>query len=129
MISKQEILSVASAMKLYPSTVEKDYVLSWVLYGISKHPQLSEWLFKGGTALKKCYFETYRFSEDLDFTAPSNSIYNKNNIKNALNEIAEFVYEQTGMNLKTQELKVEESINKKNFEDMHFPVEIFKAAQ
>lgn len=26
-------------------------------------------LFKGGTALKKCYFGDYRFSEDLDFTA------------------------------------------------------------
>jgi predicted nucleotidyltransferase component of viral defense system len=25
-------------------------------------------LFKGGTALKKCYFSDYRFSEDLDFT-------------------------------------------------------------
>ncbi len=24
--------------------------------------------FKGGTALKKCYFADYRFSEDLDFT-------------------------------------------------------------
>ena len=25
-------------------------------------------MFKGGTALKKCYFGDYRFSEDLDFT-------------------------------------------------------------
>ena len=25
-------------------------------------------VFKGGTSLKKCYLETYRFSEDLDFT-------------------------------------------------------------
>ena len=25
-------------------------------------------VFKGGTCIKKCYFETYRFSEDLDFT-------------------------------------------------------------
>ena len=24
--------------------------------------------FKGGTALKRCYFSDYRFSEDLDFT-------------------------------------------------------------
>jgi uncharacterized protein len=24
--------------------------------------------FKGGTALKGCYFADYRFSEDLDFT-------------------------------------------------------------
>jgi len=26
-------------------------------------------IFKGGTALKKCYFGKYRFSENLDFTA------------------------------------------------------------
>lgn len=26
------------------------------------------WIFKGGTCLKKCFFETYRFFEDLDFT-------------------------------------------------------------
>ncbi len=25
-------------------------------------------MFKGGTCLKKCFVETYRFSEDLDFT-------------------------------------------------------------
>ena len=24
--------------------------------------------FKGGTALRSCWFENYRFSEDLDFT-------------------------------------------------------------
>jgi predicted nucleotidyltransferase component of viral defense system len=24
--------------------------------------------FKGGTALRRCWFEDYRFSEDLDFT-------------------------------------------------------------
>jgi predicted nucleotidyltransferase component of viral defense system len=25
-------------------------------------------VFKGGTCLRKCYYETFRFSEDLDFT-------------------------------------------------------------
>ena len=31
--------------------------------------QLGELLvFKGGTALKRCHFGDYRFSEDLDFT-------------------------------------------------------------
>ncbi|MCD6046795.1 MAG: hypothetical protein K0S08_442 [Gammaproteobacteria bacterium] len=114
MITKEEILSVASATHLLHSTVEKDYVLSWVLHGIANHPKLSQWLFKGGTCLKKCYFETYRFSEDLDFTARSNSIYSKEEIKNALNDVAEIVYEQTGINLKTREIEIEESINKKN---------------
>ena len=49
--------------------IERDYLLSWVLAGISAVPELRETLvFKGGTALKKCYFGDYRFSEDLDFS-------------------------------------------------------------
>ena len=49
--------------------LERDYLLSWVLAGIDAVPELRETLvFKGGTALKKCYFGDYRFSEDLDFT-------------------------------------------------------------
>jgi predicted nucleotidyltransferase component of viral defense system len=48
--------------------LERDYVLSWVLAGITHVEALRNTLvFKGGTALKKCYFGDYRFSEDLDF--------------------------------------------------------------
>jgi len=51
-------------------TIERDYVLSWMLAGMSANERLrSVLVFKGGTALKKCYFGEYRFSEDLDFTA------------------------------------------------------------
>ena len=50
--------------------LERDYLLSSVLAGIAHVPVLQEKLvFKGGTALKKCYFGDYRFSEDLDFSA------------------------------------------------------------
>ena len=50
--------------------LERDYLLSWVLTGISQVPVLKNTLvFKGGTALRKCYFGEYRFSEDLDFSA------------------------------------------------------------
>jgi len=50
--------------------IERDYILSWVLAGIGANEKLQNGLiFKGGTALKKCYFGDYRFSEDLDFTA------------------------------------------------------------
>ena len=41
-----------------------------MLAGIGRVPALSSTLvFKGGTALKKCYFGEYRFSEDLDFSS------------------------------------------------------------
>lgn len=50
--------------------LERDYLLSWILTGINQADALRDLLvFKGGTALKKCYFGDYRFSEDLDFTA------------------------------------------------------------
>lgn len=69
MISAREIIEAASILSLQPRVVEKDYVLGWLLAGIYAHPSLADsWVFKGGTCLKKCYFETYRFSEDLDFT-------------------------------------------------------------
>jgi hypothetical protein len=48
--------------------LERDYCLSWFLVGLSRSPLRERVLFKGGTALKKCYFPEYRFSEDLDFT-------------------------------------------------------------
>ncbi len=50
--------------------LERDYLLSWILAGINQVDALRGTLvFKGGTALKKCWFGDYRFSEDLDFTA------------------------------------------------------------
>lgn len=69
MIRKQEIMRHAKSLGLSANTVEKDYVLNWLLLGIFSNDQLNKhWIFKGGTCLKKCYFKEYRFSEDLDFT-------------------------------------------------------------
>jgi predicted nucleotidyltransferase component of viral defense system len=69
LIDRGEILAVATDLGLAPEIVEKDYVLGWLLKGIFSHEALARaWTFKGGRCLKKCYFETYRFSEDLDFT-------------------------------------------------------------
>ena len=69
MIDKKEILKFSEALGFRLDIVEKDYVLGWLLAGISAHKDLSKNLiFKGGTCLKKCHLETYRLSEDLDYT-------------------------------------------------------------
>lgn len=69
MIGRAAIVERVSEWGLREDVVEKDYVLGWVLWGIGSDPILTNsWVFKGGTCLKKCYVETYRFSEDLDFT-------------------------------------------------------------
>lgn len=50
--------------------LERDYILSWILAAINQVDVLKDKLvFKGGTALEKCYFGDYRFSEDIDFSA------------------------------------------------------------
>jgi predicted nucleotidyltransferase component of viral defense system len=69
MIGKHEIIRIAGQINLNPHVVEKDYALGWLLAGIFSNDRIADsWVFKGGTCLKKCFFETYRFSEDLDFT-------------------------------------------------------------
>jgi len=35
---------------------------------LARHPLRERLAFKGGTALRRCWFENYRFSEDLDFS-------------------------------------------------------------
>lgn len=50
------------------AVLERDYCIAWFLVGLSRTPLCSQLLFKGGTALKRCHFSDYRFSEDRDFT-------------------------------------------------------------
>ena len=79
--------------------IEKDYVLSWILQGIATHKVLSKLIvFKGGTVLKKVYFENYRFSEDLDFTLLDNSISNQQ-IFQYFKEVFDYIKEETNIPL------------------------------
>lgn len=78
MIRPGEIQSKARQVGVRDQQIEKDYILSWILQGVAQHEHLSKMLvFKGGTVLKKVYFEDYRFSEDLDFTLLDDSITNE----------------------------------------------------
>ncbi len=100
MIDKREILEKAGELSLEPKVIEKDYVLGWLLAGIANHKDLKDkWLFKGGTCLKKCFFETYRFSEDLDFTILDPSHLNEEFLKKTFSEIAEGVNERSGIDV------------------------------
>ena len=78
MIEPKEINNIATTNRVNDRQIEKDYVLSWVLFAISKNDVLKNVLvFKGGTVLKKAYFEDYRFSEDLDFTLTNENVTNE----------------------------------------------------
>jgi len=105
-IDRREILEAASSLSLLPSIVEKDYVLGWILAGINAHSEISgSWVFKGGTCLKKCYFETYRFSEDFDFTLLDESHIDENFLRSAFEEVAGWVSEQSGLDVAAEQLE------------------------
>jgi predicted nucleotidyltransferase component of viral defense system len=63
MIPENEIKALARTYGVPTSTIERDYTQNWLLAYL---PQMA---LKGGTGLQKCYFQSYRFSDDLDFTA------------------------------------------------------------
>lgn len=99
MIKPGEIQKKANAVGVRDQQIEKDYIISWILFGVSKHGQLSKkFVFKGGTVLKKVYFEDYRFSEDLDFTLLNSQISN-NQIFSWFKEVFEFIKEEANIPL------------------------------
>lgn len=61
-------LAKAGGRRIPESVLERDYCLAWFLAELAESGLQRGLAFKGGTALKRCYFGDYRFSEDLDFT-------------------------------------------------------------
>jgi predicted nucleotidyltransferase component of viral defense system len=108
LIDKREILAIAGQTSLGPHVVEKDYVLGWLLAGIYAHEELAEsWVFKGGTCLKKCFFETYRFSEDLDFTLRNEAHLDEAFLKRVFTEVAAWIYDQSGIEVPADQQEFE----------------------
>ena len=99
MIKPVEIQQKARKVGVRDQQIEKDYMLSWILQGIAKHEELSKTIvFKGGTVLKKIYFDDFRFSEDLDFTLLNNEITNEQ-IFAWFKESFEYVLEEANIRL------------------------------
>lgn len=100
MIKPGEIQQKARAEGVRDQQIEKDYVLSWILQGITMHTHLSSTIvFKGGTILKKVYFKDYRYSEDLDFTLLDNDIPNQQ-IFDYFNDTFKLIKEEANIPLK-----------------------------
>ena len=69
MIIQKELYDIAERLKIQPSVLDKDWVLGHFLNAMFEIESIrNNFVFKGGTCLKKCYFSDYRYSEDLDFT-------------------------------------------------------------
>jgi predicted nucleotidyltransferase component of viral defense system len=106
MISANELRRLAGAWNADLNMVEHDYVLSWVLAGLYRRPAPAAYpkaglreqlVFKGGTALRKCYFPDYRFSADLDFTLVRS--LSPQELQTEIGAACQAIVEETGLQL------------------------------
>lgn len=63
---RQAVQFTADQMKIPAIYVEKDYWVTYALFTIFNNEIGKDTVFKGGTALSKCYNMIERFSEDID---------------------------------------------------------------
>ena len=74
MITKAHITRLASRQDVPAKTIERDYVLAHIVAAVATLGEDSKLVFKGGTALRLCHFEDYRYSADLDFSVVAGSL-------------------------------------------------------
>ena len=114
MIPQRELAGYGRSGSWTKAVIEKDYVLGWLLAGIAHHPELRpHWIFKGGTCLRKCYYETFRFSEDLDFTVVEGSPEDPADLMRIFADVASWVREESGIELVLDDASFKRKQNKR----------------
>lgn len=78
----------AQQMNIRPEYIEKDYWVTYALFTIFSSAVGSDAVFKGGTALSKCYRLIERFSEDIDLVVLRREGESDNRLKSKLKTIS-----------------------------------------
>lgn len=73
--------------------IEKDYWVTFALRRIFEGPSAEYTVFKGGTALSKCFTYINRFSEDIDLVVVRDVGMSANRLKDRLKQISNVVSE------------------------------------
>lgn len=114
MIPVAEIHALRAEWSLRDDVIEKDYALGWMLAAIASDDELSAtWVFKGGTSLRKCYYETYRFSEDLDFTVVNGGPEEPEALVAVFERIREWLDDNAGLEIAVDEQSFRRRINRR----------------
>lgn len=88
---RQAVQFTSEQMRILPIFVEKDYWVTYVLHTIFSNPIGRDAVFKGGTALSKCYKAIDRFSEDIDFVVLRRDGETDNRLKTKVRAISKAV--------------------------------------
>ncbi|WP_294961189.1 nucleotidyl transferase AbiEii/AbiGii toxin family protein [uncultured Flavobacterium sp.] len=90
---RDAIRITAQQMNIQPEFIEKDYWVTYALYVIFNHEIGNDTVFKGGTALSKCYKMIDRFSEDIDLVVLRREGETDNKLKTKIKAIGNVVSE------------------------------------
>ena len=88
---RQAVQFTADQMKIPAIYVEKDYWVTYALYTIFHNEIGKDTVFKGGTALSKCYNMIERFSEDIDLVVLRREGETDNKLKTKLKAVSTVV--------------------------------------
>lgn len=72
---------------LKPEYIEKDYWITYALFSIFQNEIGKDTVFKGGTALSKCFQMIERFSEDIDLVLIRHEGETDNKLKSKLKQV------------------------------------------
>lgn len=96
MIDRDEIVAKSEEFEIHTSNVQRDYVFGWFIAGIYTQCELKDYfVLKGGNCFRKAYFESTRFSNDLDFSLRSD--LTEDFIKKELDNVCDFVHGNAGI--------------------------------
>jgi predicted nucleotidyltransferase component of viral defense system len=90
-IFRDAIRVTAQQMELKPIYIEKDYWVTYALFKVFNSDVGTDTIFKGGTALAKCYNLIERFSEDIDLVVLRRETESDNKLKAKLKAISTVV--------------------------------------
>lgn len=90
---RQSIEFTAQRKNIPTIYIEKDYWVLFALHAIFSSKMANETVFKGGTALSKCFGLIERFSEDIDLVVLRSGNDSSNNLTKKIKQISAIVAE------------------------------------
>jgi Nucleotidyl transferase AbiEii toxin, Type IV TA system len=90
---RQSIQYTADLLKIPAIYIEKDYWVSYALFTIFNNEIGKDTIFKGGTALSKCFSLIERFSEDIDLVVLRREGETNTQLTNKIKKISKVVSE------------------------------------
>ncbi len=107
MIEPREIEEVSKQLGVHTSHVQRDYVHSWLLSQLySSSPLGKQLVLKGGNCLRKAYFESGRYSRDLDFSTTIR--ISDSDLGRELNDVCQALGKRTGIIFDTERTRIQD---------------------